>query len=295
MAELNTLDLKRIVVWDRDVLPESTSEQQQIDITDPASYKESLREVQPTWLIHLAALSSVAESLTNEQQAHDTNVTATQQLFETLQTVSPDTHVLVASTADIYGAGSPSPIAELPLAQAMPTSPYAKSKWEMEKMIEEKYATRTILVRPFPHIGPGQRKGFVTADFASQIAAIEKGKQDSVLKVGNLEAVRDFTDVRNVVQAYRLLLEKGQLGEVYHVASGVGTSIQKILELLLSESKVPIAVEQDPDKMRPSDIPILVGDSSKLRAATQWAPTIPLSTTLHDILEWWRHAHSVTV
>jgi GDP-4-dehydro-6-deoxy-D-mannose reductase len=158
----------------------------------------------------------------------------------------------------------------------------------MEELIEKRFLKNTLRVRPFPHIGPGQALGFVTADFASQIAAIEKGEQDSVMKVGNLEAKRDFTDVRDVVRAYRLLLQDGELGEVYNVASGKATSIQFVLDELLKLSKVKIKVERDPERMRPSDIPVLVGDANKLKETTGWEPTINLERSLEDILNYWR-------
>ena len=158
----------------------------------------------------------------------------------------------------------------------------------MEKLIEERFLKNTLRVRPFPHIGPGQALGFVTADFASQIARIEKGEQEPVMQVGNLKAKRDFVDVRDVVQAYRLLMQSGKLGEVYHVASGKAVSIQFVLDELLKLSKVDIKVEQDPERMRPADIPVLVGDAGKLKKETGWQTTISLEQSLKDILNYWR-------
>ena len=264
--------------WDR---PE-------VDITDPSTYRTRLEQDQPAWVVHLAAVSSVALSWQDPAVTQRVNVEGTRALLEAIQEVSPATHVLAISTADIYGAVSERPLAELPLDDARPNNPYAQSKWDMEQLIETAFSDRCIRVRPFPHIGPGQAKGFVTSDFASQIAAIEKGIQEPIIRVGNLSAQRDFTDVRDVVRAYRLLLEKGEPGDVYHVASGVPRSIQDILDQLRSLTTVEIGVEPDPERQRPSDTPILVGDASKLKKQTGWMPEIGLGQSLQDILDYWR-------
>lgn len=275
-----------IDLWD---LPE-------VDVTKPETYRRRLQKLQPDWLVHLAAVSSVPLAIKDPILARRINVEASQNILQAIKELRAQTKVLAISTADIYGSTplttSGSPLSELSLEQAKPQNPYAQSKWEMEKIIEENFNDHVVRVRAFPHIGPGQGLGFVTADFASQIAAIERGKQVSIIKVGSLEAKRDFTDVRDIVRAYRLLMESGKLGEVYHVASGKAVSIQEILNQLLSLSKVKIQVEQDPSHLRPHDVAGLVGDTSKLRAATGWEPTIPLKQTLQDILDWWREKTS---
>lgn len=283
-----------IVSWD---LP-------RIDITKPETYEKSLRGRKLDWLVHLAGLPGVGSSWQQADTVRRVNTEATTLLLEQVVRLSPKTKVLAVSSADIYGVGSPTPLKELPLDQARPSSPYAQSKWEMERIIEQHFKTQVMRVRSFPHLGPGQRTGFVAADFAAQIATIEKNAASrfapselrgmpsaaaqAVIKVGNLDAQRDFTDVRDVVRAYRMLLEKGQLGEVYHVSSGYAVSIRTVLEQLLRLATVLIAVEQDPARMRPSDIPILIGDASKLRRATGWQPQIPLERTLRDVLDDWR-------
>lgn len=294
LEELHRADTTlKLVVWDRgDGSLPSYASLIPVDITDVTSYAENLSHLQPSWVIHLAAIASVVDGLQHPEKTIALNVTATQHLLETIDRVSPHTKVLAVSSADIYGQGSKTPLPELPLSQADPQNPYAVSKWQMEDMIEKRWNSRVIRVRPFPHIGPGQRTGFVAADFASQIAAIEAGNRPAVIQVGNLEAYRDFTDVRDVVRAYRLLLEAGTLGEVYHVASGTATKIQTLLQMFLSLSSQKITIQQDADRMRPSDIPILLGDASKLRTVTGWQPTIPLSKTVEDTLTFWR---SVTV
>ncbi len=279
----------RVVVWDRSVegVDESV-EGVEMDITKPETYRESLREERPAWLVHLAAVPSAALASQNEERAWQVNVEGTRQLLEEARRVSPGTRVLAISSADIYGQGSSTPLPELPLAEARPRNAYAQTKWEMEQLIEKRRNDKIIRVRPFPHIGPGQALGYVTADFASQIALIEKGEQEPALRVGNLEARRDFTDARDVVRAYRLLMERGRLGEVYNVASGRAVSIRQVLDKLLSLSGEEIMVEQDKSRLRPADVPVSVGDASKLRRATGWRPEISLDRSLADILNFWR-------
>lgn len=259
-----------------------------IDITKPVTYRDSLKNYQPTWLVHLAALPGVGSSWQQTDTVRRVNTEATTDLLEQVVAVSPKTKVLVVSSADIYGLGSPTPLKELPLDEAHPSSPYAQSKWEMERVIEQRFKAQVLRVRPFPHFGPGQRTGFAVADFASQIAAIEVGQQAPVVHVGNLEAQRDFTDVRDVVRAYRLLMEKGQLGEVYHVASGRVVRIRTIIEQLLKLTTVSITIEQEPARLRPLDISVLIGDASKLKSTTGWRPEVPLEQTLRDVLDNWR-------
>jgi len=284
----------RLVVWDRQIdgLPDGV-EGLTVDVTQPESYRQSLQEAQPAWVVHLAAVPSAALAAQDEALAYRVNVEGTRQLLEEVERLGSDTKVLCVSTADIYGQGSTTPLPELPLEEALPRNPYAESKWKMERVVERYFNERVIRVRPFPHIGPGQALGYVTADFASQVAAIESGRQEPVMKVGNLEAKRDFTDVRDVVRAYRMLMSDGELGQVYHVASEVAVSIRSILDKLLSMSKVRIVIEQDPDRLRSSDVPVLVGDAGKLRRATRWQPTVLLDQSLRDILDWWRERVTV--
>lgn len=280
----------QLAVWDRVTgVFGSPVMEHVVDITNATTYRPLLEASQPTWLIHLAAVASVQEGWKDPRAVTRVNTEATRELLKTLAEVNPNTRVLAVSSADIYGVvKSNSPLSELPLNDVHPNNPYGESKFAMEKIIEESFADRVVRVRPFPHIGPGQRPGFVLADFASQVAAIEVGKQEPVIKVGNLSAKRDFTDVRDVVRAYRLLLEKGQVGETYHVASGTAISIDELLQRLLALSTVKIVVEEDPAKLRPVEVPILVGDASKLKNLTGWTPQIPLDQTLRDTLTYWR-------
>ncbi len=279
----------QIVVFDRSIKNILAGvEGYEIDITTIESAKDIIRDLRPTWVVHLAAIANIGAALKDPELTRTVNVFGTKSLLDVVLSVSPSSKFLVISSADIYGNVSSVPISELSLDEAYPRNPYAQSKLEMEQMIEKGYNEHCIRVRPFPHIGPGQQKGFVTADFASQIAAIETGKQPPVISVGNLTAQRDFTDVRDVVRAYRLLMEHGSLGEVYHVASGVPHSIQSVLDSLLALSNVAIKVQEDLSQMRPSDTPVLIGNANKLRASTGWFPDIPFEQSLQDILEYWR-------
>lgn len=290
IAELQSSKaFSRIVVFDRHVGDVGPGiESYEVDITDIESKKDLIQDIQPAWVIHLAAIAGVGFSIEHPELTRTINVFGTKALLDTVLSISPATKFLMISSADIYGAVSSDPISELPLSSAHPRNPYAESKLEMEEMIERDYAEQCIRVRPFPHIGPGQQKGFVVADFASQIAAIEAGKQEAVIGVGNLTAQRDFTDVRDVVRAYRLLMEHGELGGVYHVASSNARSIQSVLDSLLALSAQSITVQQDPARMRPSDTPVVVGNADKLKAATGWSPSIPFDQSIRDILDYWR-------
>lgn len=259
-----------------------------VDLTKPDTYRQKLAQINPDWVVHLAAFTATSQSFTNREKIFAINVAGTQNLLQAIADYVPQAKILVASSADIYGKQDSGSLSELELRQCHPRNPYAASKLAMEETIERQFNDRVIRVRPFPHIGPGQKKGFVTADFAAQIAAIEQGSQEPVIQVGNLSAARDFTDVRDVVRAYRLLLELGQLGEVYNIASGQAVSIQAILDQLLAMSVTKITTAQDVTRLRQSDTAIITGDASKLRTLTAWQPQIPLSQTLHDILDYWR-------
>jgi len=262
-------------------------EARQVDITEPESYRKLWADLQPDWVVHLAAMAAVPQALKEPELVKKINFEATREMLAGAKEVSPDTRFLIISTADIYGAVSDKAIPELPLAKARPRNPYAISKYEMEKMIEAEYLDRVIRVRPFPHIGPGQGRGFVTADFASQVAELEE-QGGGVIKVGNLEAERDFTDVRDVVRAYRLLMERGKIGDVYNVASGKTVKISVMLDELINMAEVEIKVAEDPARVRPADVPVLKGDATKLREATGWQAKISWKQSLIDVLEWWR-------
>lgn len=279
----------RLVVWDKNIKNLSAGVWGvEVDITKPDTYISSLKEHQPVWIVHLAAIAPILAAIKDPELTFKVNTVATETLLKEISTKSSNTKVLIISSADIYGIESTTPLSELPLDEARPRNPYAQSKLMMEKIIEKNFNHFVLRARPFPHIGPGQGRGFVTADFASQIAAAEQGKQEPVIRVGDLSTKRDFTDVRDVVRAYRLLMEKGKLGEVYHIASEKAVMISEILESLRTLAKVDVEVVEDADKIRPSDIKVIVGSAKKLKDETGWSPKISIDQSLKDILNWWR-------
>jgi GDP-4-dehydro-6-deoxy-D-mannose reductase len=212
-------------------------------------------------------------------------------VLEGVARVRPQCRVLVVGSSEEYGLVAPEDVPVDEDTPLRPLNPYALSKVAQDLMGLQYYLTRNlhvVRVRPFNHIGPRQRLGFVAPDFASQIAAAELGQQPPVLEVGNLEARRDFSDVRDVVRAYVLLLTEGEPGEVYNVGAGRSHSIRELLDRLLAMSRVPIEVRQDPGRMRPSDMPDIVCDASRIRERTGWQPTISFEQSLGDVLAYWR-------
>ena len=261
------------------------------DLTDASSVRAVLKSVRPERVFHLAAQSFVPFSWNAPNQCMATNVSAQINLFEEARALGLDPLIQVACSSEEYGHVEPH---ETPIKEdnpLRPLSPYAVSKTAQDLLAyqyHQSYGTRAVRTRGFNHTGPRRGEVFVTSNFAKQVAEIEAGLRPPVIKVGNLEAVRDFTDVRDMVRAYWLALESGQPGEVYNIASGKGWMIGDILERLLALTHVKIGVEQDPDRLRPSDVPILVGDASRFRQATGWEPRIAFEQTLKDLLEHWR-------
>ncbi len=251
-----------------------------------------LEQVQPDYIFHLAAQPLVSLSHHDPWGTLENNIRMQLNILQAMVDLEMrDTRLLVVGSGEVYGRVRPE---ELPIDEAQPfrpLNPYAVSKVAQDMLGLQYYLThdvQTIRVRPFNHIGPGQRPGFVAPDFAQQIAAIEAGQLPPVMRVGNLEARRDFTDVRDVVRAYHLLLTQGQPGQVYNVGYGQSHPIQEMLDMLLSMSHERIATESDPERMRPSDTPDIVCDAGKLYRQTGWQPTIPFEQSLSDVLDHWR-------
>jgi len=265
--------------------------QHHTDLRDADAVHALIADVRPDWVVHLAALASVPQSFQDPWRTLENNIHAQVNLLQALINQDLRPRTLIVSSAEVYGAagGRTAPLDETcPFA---PANPYSVSKAAQDLLGQQYYLSYQLPViraRPFNHIGPHQGGGFVAADFASQIAAIEAGKREPVMYVGNLSAERDFTDVRDVVRAYALLLRQGQAGEAYNICSGRGYSIQYLLDTLLSYSTAEIDVRPDPARLRPSDIPRRVGDFGKLHAHTAWQPTIPFEQSLLDILNDWR-------
>jgi GDP-4-dehydro-6-deoxy-D-mannose reductase len=250
-----------------------------------------LEQTRPDAIFHLAAQPLVSASYRDPWGTLEPNIRMQLNVLEGVARFNPDCRVLVVGSSEEYGRISPS---DLPIDEdtpLRPTSPYALSKVTQDLMglqYHLSHGLHVIRVRPFNHIGPRQRPGFVAPDFASQIAAIEAGHRPPVLEVGNLEARRDFSDVRDVVRAYVMLLTHGEPGAVYNVGSGASHSIHELLDTLLAMSQVSIEVRPDPARMRPSEVPEMIGDVSRLQAQTGWRPEIPFEQSLSDILDYWR-------
>jgi len=262
-----------------------------LDLRSERDVYDTVRTVQPQWVIHLAAVSNVRQSWERRKETMETNVMGTFYLLEAVKKYAAGARFLFVSSAEVYGgaaAGGP------PLTEDGPVgavSPYALSKLQGELL--GGFSGRAdgldiVIARPFAHTGPGQSPDFVCSDWARQIVRVERGAQEPVLRTGDLDIRRDFSDVRDVVRAYLLLMQKGEKGEAYNVCRGEAVPLGRVLEVLLAQSGRVIVAERDPEKARPAEISSLVGNTGKLRRATGWAPVIPLEQTLHDLLDYWR-------
>jgi len=246
--------------------------------------------LKPDCVVHLAAQSSSAKALAEPRETFVTNALGTLNLLEAIRSNCPGSSVLVVGSAEIYG---PQFAAGLLTEECslVPVSPYALSKAAQDLIALEYWrghSVRTIRTRSFNHTGPGQTTTFALPSFASQIAQAEAGLREPVIEVGNMDTVRDFSDVRDVVRAYRLILEKGEIGSAYNVCSGKAASMGALLQILTSLSRVKITVKKSESRMRPADIPYLVGDNSKMTARTGWKPCFEMEQTLSELLDFWR-------
>lgn len=262
-----------------------------LDLLVPDQIDAVLDDAKPDLIIHLAALSSVALSWKKPDLTVDVNVKGTLNLLEAVRASGANPRMLLIGSGEEYGfvREEDNPIGEETTLH--PGNIYAATK-ACQNMLASIYAKAygmdLVMVRPFNHIGPEQAPMYVVADFCKQVADIERGVQPAVMQVGNLSARRDFTDVRDVVRAYMLLLEKGVAGQTYNVGSGQAVSIQHILDTILSLSSADIRVEVDPDKLRPVDVPLIEADISKLVEATGWQRRYTLEDTIRETLDYWR-------
>ena len=261
------------------------------DLKDIVSLKKCLAEIKPDWIFHLAAQSYVPFSWKCPSETFSINALGQINLFEAVLSLNLSPRIQVAGTSEEYGLVNPDEIPMKETNPLRPLSPYAVSKIAQDFMAWQyykSYGLKTVRTRGFNHTGPRRGEVFICSNFAKQIAEIEKGKKEPVIYVGNLEAKRDFTDVRDTVRGYWLCLEKGKDGDVYNVGTGKPYSMKEILDLLLSMSKVKVKTELDPARLRPSDVPVLFSDCTKLKELTGWEPKIPFKQTLQDLLEYWR-------
>lgn len=263
-----------------------------LNIMDPDEIRLLLIKIQPDYIFHLAAQSSVALSWKDPQLTVDINIKGTLNILDTvrsLENYSP--RILLIGSGEEYGYILPD---ETPVNEQVTPRPgniYAATKAcqnMLGNIYSRAYGMQLIMVRAFNHIGPNQAPIFVASDFCKQVAEIESSKKPPTLHVGNLSAKRDFTDVRDVVRAYGLLIQNGKSGETYNIGSGHAISIQELLDIILSLSATEILVSTDPARLRPSDIPIIEADISKLQETICWHPEISLKQTLFETLNYWR-------
>lgn len=264
----------------------------QVDLSSKQETHTLIERVRPDEVYHLAAMASVAASFKDPAGTFHANVDAELNVFESLREENLlETRVLITSSAEVYGYVTPQDLPVDENTPLRPANPYSVSKIAQDFLgfqYNLSYHIPIIRVRPFNHVGPRQATGYVVADFAKQVALIEKRQLEPVVKVGNLEAKRDFTDVRDMVKAYPLLVEKGQGGDIYNIGSGTSHKIQEILDILIASSTVKITIQTDPSKLRPSDIPEIVADSRKMQGITGWKPEISFEKTIKDTLDYWR-------
>ena len=282
---------------------------QGVDIRDAHAVEAAVRQAEPEYIFHLASQSFVPASWVSPADTLETNVMGTVNLLEAVRRSELHPVIHIAGSSEEYGCPPmvedtshitfgvnqmPKMIFKVPITEEfplLPLSPYGVSKVAEDLLgfqYHKSYGMKIIRTRAFNHTGPRRGESFVTSNFAKQIVEIEKGKRDPVVKVGNLEARRDFTDVRDIVRGYWLAATRGKYGEVYNLCSGKARTIQTVLDTLRMQSTAQFEILQDKERMRPSDIPVLEGDCSKFMKQTGWKPQIGFSQTMGDLLEYWR-------
>ncbi len=265
--------------------------QHEVDLDDAQALTAAIEDAHPDAIYHLAALAHVGESWADPARTFDVNAVGSLRVLEAARRVDPKPRVLLIGSAEVYGPVTP---ADVPITEdhpLHPVTPYAASKVAAEYLgvqYDAGFDVPVIRARSFNHIGPGQSGRFVVHDIASRIVNAMKADGNEPIRVGNLSARRDYTDVRDVVRAYRMLVLSGEPGEVYNVCSGVDLAVQDLADKLLALARRPMRFEPDPELLRPVDIPVLRGDHTRLTKATGWEPEIPIDRTLVDLLEDWR-------
>lgn len=261
------------------------------DLRDPQVVEDVLLDVRPHHIYHLAAQAYVPTAWQAPWDTFENNVRPELNMLQVMVSKDLKARLLVVASNEVYGAVSPDKLPVDENALLEPHNPYGVSKVAQDLLARQYFLSHSVDViraRAFNHLGPRQSPQFVAANFARQIAEAEAGLREPVVRVGNLQAQRDFTDVVDVVRAYALLMDKGRSGEAYNIGSGQPQSVQNLLDTLLEMSSARIRIEQDPTRMRPSDVPVIYSDITKLRADTGWEPTIPFGESLRRVLAYWR-------
>ena len=290
LVELLAHDGMEVAAWYRPggtPMPELGGTWRAVDLLDRAAVSAALSDLAPSQIYHCAGAAHVGQSWGAAASTLDVNVRATHHVIETLREARIDATVLIPSSAMVYAS------ADRALREddrLRPSSPYALSKLAQELVGRgNPGGPRVMIARAFNHVGPRQSPTFAASGFAHAIAEIEAGKREPLVKVGNLEARRDLTDVRDTVRAYRLIVERAPAAEgCYNVCTGRAVSVRSVLDMLVAQARVPIEVKVDESRLRPSDQPLVLGDPSRIRSALNWVPDIPLERTLEDLLTYWR-------
>ena len=256
-----------------------------VDLLDRQAVARALSDLRPSAIYHCAGIAHVGESWSQPVRALSVNVLGTHHVLEGVRDAGLDCPVLVTGSALVYRPSTGLIAEEDSIG---PSDPYGVSKLAQEMLAARAAHAPVFIVRPFNHAGPRQSANYVTSSFARQIAEIEAGQREPVLRVGNLDSRRDITDVRDTVRAYRLVVRHGKPGRPYNVCSGQAYSIRDLLDALLRVSQTSIRVEIDSDRLRPSDNPVIAGNRARISAETGWEPRIPIDRTLEDLLDYWR-------
>jgi GDP-4-dehydro-6-deoxy-D-mannose reductase len=259
-----------------------------VELLDPTTVRDAIRRTRPHTIYHLAGWAHPATSWQQTCETYQNNVLATHHLLSAVREIVPDARVLVTCSGTIY---APSDRALTESDPIQPSSPYATSKLAQEMLAVQAWKddhVQTVIARSFNHTGPGQDASYVTSSIARQVARIEAALQEPILRLGNLEPLRDITDVRDVVRAYAAMIGAAKPGQPYNVCSGRAVTIRSLVETFVARARVPISIVQDPALFRPNDLPVLVGDHSRVSADTGWTPQIPIETTVDDLLNYWR-------
>jgi GDP-4-dehydro-6-deoxy-D-mannose reductase len=283
----------RVVGWSRSQPAADVADLarwQTVDLLDRSRVRAAIDELRPGIVYHCAGVPHVAESWRDAARPLASHALGTHHLFDAMRRASLRARVLVVSSAAVY-APADAPLTED--ARLAPANPYGRSKLAQEQLglrARAEDGLDVIVTRPFNHTGPRQAPAFVAPSIARQIALIERGAADPVIRVGNLDAHRDLSDVRDVVRAYTALMERGTPGTIYNVASGTPRRIGAVLDALIARARVPVRTETDAARLRSEDTPMLVGDATRLRETTGWQPAIGFERMLDDLLDYWRQA-----
>ncbi len=261
------------------------------DMMDGPAVTNELKNIRPERIFHLAGQSWVPVSWQAPQDTLATNIHGELNLLEAVRGAGLDPLIHIVGSSEEYGSVLPQEIPIKETTRLNPLNPYGLSKVVQDLLglqYYHRYKLKIVRTRSFQHIGPRQRETFVASDFAKQIAEIEKGKRPPVLSVGNLDIIRDFTDVRDIARAYWFCLEKGEVGEAYNICTGTGRKISEIAEFYLRHSRVKCEIRKEPQRCRSSEAAVMIGDPEKFKRHTGWTPAVPFEQALTDVLSYWR-------